>query len=455
MQINNEQAFITEWEKLLATTSNKVRQEIAAIVSSCKSTLADDFYKFMLRDEKAKVFIDHQMVRERLHASMQQWVEHLFCTNDTPHDIYQLQHRVGAAHARIQIPIELVTQGARLLRQEISWALIDSQLHDTELVSATHFVCAVIDIALDAMTSAYIADSEKMARSDEAYKMFAYGQNLVAERERQRASLHEWAHQLLIRHLNNQHEPNKHRLGHSDFGIWFEHKATALFEESPELGRIRRYIEETDGLLADLDVKASDQASQLSHIKEIDQKIDRIDFLMNEMFEHFIQMESGRDALTHLLNRRFLPSILAKEMLVARRTNTLFSLVLFDIDHFKKINDTWGHAAGDMVLQQSAEIISRNVRAGDFVFRYGGEEILVVLVEITPDKAWQVAEKIRSSFEASPLRTGDADSINVTISAGIACFNGHPDFELLLRKADQALYQAKESGRNRCVMAAQ
>ncbi len=448
-----EQLFVAEWVNLHESTPATIRDAIKEVVEKHRATLADRFYDAMIHDEEALAFIDSEMVQQKLHASMQQWLVDLFEGGENAAEIFRKQCHVGAVHARIKIPIELVSYGARLIRRNISELLIHSDLERHDLIAAVMYVEEIINVTLDAMTTSYVFDSERYARSDEAYKLFAYGQNLIAEREKQRAALHEWAHQMLIRHLNGAQMELRNNLGMSDFGIWFEHKASVIFEESPEIGRIKRYIEEIDQLFSGMSGPAGDPAARMAAIQEMDHKIGQIDFLLGEMFEQFIQIESGRDTLTHLLNRRFLPSVLAREVHIARQNHTQFSLIMLDIDHFKSINDTWGHAAGDMILQQFAEIISSCVRAGDFVFRFGGEELLIVLVEISPQKTMEVAEHIRRKVEQASMRVAATDTTKVTVSAGIACYDGHPDFERLIRGADAALYQAKESGRNRCIVA--
>jgi diguanylate cyclase len=187
-------------------------------------------------------------------------------------------------------------------------------------------------------------------------------------------------------------------------------------------------------------------------MKEIEVGIAEIKFMLGGLFDRFIEVESGRDALTRLLNRRFLPAVLTREMALARRSGVPFAVLLLDLDRFKNVNDNYGHAAGDLVLQQAADLVTGSVRAGDFVFRYGGEEMLIVLVEVNKEQALQVAETIRGKFALEPLRVGDGQTTQVTASVGIATYNGHPDYETILKDADGALYEAKEAGRNRCVV---
>ncbi len=121
----------------------------------------------------------------------------------------------------------------------------------------------------------------------------------------------------------------------------------------------------------------------------------------------------------------------------------------------KKINDTYGHDEGDRVLMQLAEILTTEVRAGDFVFRLGGEEFLIVLGDVTDKVLHNVAEKVRMTVSNTPFRLSDHRTLDITVSLGAALHDGHPDFQRTLKLADEALYQAKNTGRNRVVAASQ
>ena len=133
--------------------------------------------------------------------------------------------------------------------------------------------------------------------------------------------------------------------------------------------------------------------------------------------------------------------------------NLTFGLVMLDIDYFKKINDTFGHDNGDEVLTQFANILSHEVRAGDFVFRLGGEEFLIVLSDINEKLLERIANKIRLEVGNTRIILKNGQELLVTVSAGVAIHDGHPDFQRTLKKADEALYEAKRNGRN-CVVVA-
>ncbi|MDY0268645.1 GGDEF domain-containing response regulator [Trichloromonas sp.] len=156
------------------------------------------------------------------------------------------------------------------------------------------------------------------------------------------------------------------------------------------------------------------------------------------------------DALTGLHNRAQLDTSLEIELSRTRRTRNPLSLLMIDLDHFKHINDTYGHAVGDRVLRAVAESLGQITRCSDLVCRYGGEEFAVILPDTTSANAYAVAEKIRLSLMALNLREGQA-TIPVTASIGISGTRpeGLTQAAELLREADQALYLSKQRGRNR------
>jgi diguanylate cyclase (GGDEF)-like protein len=168
------------------------------------------------------------------------------------------------------------------------------------------------------------------------------------------------------------------------------------------------------------------------------------------------ERQSLSDPLTGLANRRFFQEIFLREMRRSQRSNQPVAMVLVDIDFFKGVNDTYGHNVGDEVLEQLAGIMLANVRATDFVVRYGGEEFIVLLPETRLADALQVAEKLRKTIGDTILESTSREGITlkVTVSAGVAAFpiDGRNGEEVIL-KADRALYHAKQSGRNRVVAA--
>lgn len=153
------------------------------------------------------------------------------------------------------------------------------------------------------------------------------------------------------------------------------------------------------------------------------------------------------DALTGLLNRYGLQRALQREQSEARRYHRPLSCLLIDLDNFKTINDTYGHAAGDTALQQIANILTKAVRGSDMVFRHGGEEFLVLLPETNLEGAAALAEKIRIAAEAQLF--GGGHIFPMTLSAGVASLSELESGHDMIARADMALYNAKARGRNR------
>ncbi len=164
---------------------------------------------------------------------------------------------------------------------------------------------------------------------------------------------------------------------------------------------------------------------------------------------------STRDGLTHLYNRRYFAERLVAEVAYARRHQTPLSLILLDIDHFKKVNDTFGHIAGDAVLREVAEEILRVVRTEDVVARYGGEEVVVLARATSRDAGARLAERIRASIAELRVVCGHSPAaMRVTVSLGVACLSeiaDGTDEATLVSMADRRLLSAKETGRNRVV----
>jgi len=177
-----------------------------------------------------------------------------------------------------------------------------------------------------------------------------------------------------------------------------------------------------------------------------------IDETRQKMLEQALTEMATTDALTGLSNRRHLMTGLEAECVRFRRMGTAISVLMLDLDYFKQINDTWGHAAGDAVLQHFADIVKRLARKTDHVGRIGGEEFVIVLPETDEQGACVFAEKVRCAVLDAPLLWGEL-SINYTVSIGVACCSCRQaeDADSILQKADQALYQAKTLGRNRVI----
>lgn len=172
------------------------------------------------------------------------------------------------------------------------------------------------------------------------------------------------------------------------------------------------------------------------------------DFLRDQIEESFELAVT--DGLTGLHNRRYMEIHLATLVCDAARTGRDLSVLIADIDHFKAVNDTYGHDAGDLVLKAVADRLRRNTRDADLACRMGGEEFLLILPDTPLSGAYQIGERIRSRIASEAFRTRQETRIRLTVSVGIATLDGECDTpESILKRADTALYAAKRRGRNR------
>jgi diguanylate cyclase (GGDEF)-like protein/PAS domain S-box-containing protein len=175
----------------------------------------------------------------------------------------------------------------------------------------------------------------------------------------------------------------------------------------------------------------------------------RVDIEKIEQLKEELREQAIRDPLTGMYNRRYLDETLGQEIARASRARSPISFVMIDIDHFKQVNDAFGHDAGDQVLRKLAGLLLGQTRPGDIVCRYGGEEILVVIPNTSAEVAFQITERWRLSFTETPLPL-DLGPTKITISCGISEFPKHGTSAIdLISFADKAMYQAKSAGRNR------
>jgi diguanylate cyclase (GGDEF)-like protein len=162
-----------------------------------------------------------------------------------------------------------------------------------------------------------------------------------------------------------------------------------------------------------------------------------------------------RDSLTNLLNHTSFRNILSKEVNRCARQNEKIALAMLDLDYFKRVNDTYGHAAGDSVLKSLARLLQQRLRSSDIIGRYGGEEFVTILSDCTADQAVSIMDEIRETFSEINYNPDQNSSFSVTFSCGISTFPEFPDAKVLSDAADQALYAAKNNGRNQIRIAQQ
>lgn len=443
---------VQQWRLLLAQFPASLAVRVKDLVECHQAELAGNFYERMLADEAASQFLSHDEVKTRLDGALQRWLRMLFAAwlTDDLQPLVALQTQIGEIHARVGVPVHLVLQGASCLKGRFFSLLEEENWPDADNVLAVRMFVELVDHAMEIISRAYASSHDRNARNEEAYRLFSVAQNVGAEKERQRAALLDWENQLMFDLAMGLAAQQLPRLGASEFGLWFRHKGSYAFQGTTEVKQILESMERIDNLLLPMFGGTElNGETRMQRLRDLREQAKSVVFHLDTLFEQVNELESGRDVLTRMLNRKFLPVVMAKEVAYSRKSGRPFAVLAIDIDHFKSINDSHGHEAGDLVLQQVALLLSNHSRGGDYVFRLGGEEFLMLLVDISAPGAVAVADKLRRQVEQEVFRLPREQSLSLSVSIGVAGHDGHPDYQNVLRAADEALYRAKHGGRNR------
>ncbi|MGH2342448.1 diguanylate cyclase [Segnochrobactraceae bacterium EtOH-i3] len=441
-----------EWTALQAGITGEVRARLARTVEAAAPGLVQTFYSILQADPEANRFLSHEMVQTKLRHTLRGWLLELFPGDQAPEftAMATRQLHVGEIHARVNLPIKQVYRSWRMLNDGLIAGIVAEGADPETLVAMLRLAANTMNIAVEIMGAAFSRENSRAERNEEAYRLFSLGQNLTQEREAQRAAIAEWVQNTLFSVAAHAGVDALPALGASEFGLWLTHRGAVVFSGMAEMQRIAQYVQEIDRSILPGIRAGADAGPALIRLQA---RINEIKSLLGDCFNAAARIEGGRDPLTRMLNRRFMDTVLSREVAFTRQMDRALSVVMIDLDHFKRVNDQHGHASGDAVLKQCAEVVLEAVRIGDFVFRYGGEEFLVVLVETRGREACLFAERVRESIARTPIDIGDGKVLSVTASIGVAEFSGHPDYMKLVNAADGALYRAKSGGRNQVCLA--
>ncbi|CAM5308938.1 Diguanylate cyclase DosC [Afipia felis] len=439
-------AITTELKRLYRSTSPHARGIVSEIVKRTSTELADHFFRSIITQPGAHFYLDHETVNKKLHHGLKRWLDEVFQRDLKDVELFtRRQMQVGWAHARIKVPERLISRAARELKNSINASLWATKLAREDLASAVHFVSIMLDLALDIMTQAYIARSERNARSDEAFRLFSLNHNLATERERQRAALAEWAQTLFFELQIGSGILSIPPIAQSEFGLWVYHRANLLFDHSPEYNRLMSIVANTGASIEAL--QSFEHEERILRLRQIKNAIGEMNSLVGLLFDRSLDMQGARDPLTQLLNRKFVDTVISAEIETQKLSRHPFSALLIEIDRFNDLRARMGEVGADVIVQRTAQMIFDAAQSSDSVFSMGRETFLVIRVETELPAAQRFADEIAERYASTHFTVNGKTVLECSLSIGVVEYDGHPDPRELINRAQKALLK-RRAGRH-------
>ncbi len=441
-----------QWKHICQNYSSDDLLHAFQFIQEHSLVLVEEFYKNMLLEKESAEFFSDDLIQQRLRDTLNQWLLESFSVgiNKSFTEAVKKQRMVGHVHARVGIPSWLIMRGVREIERKM-FELLSEAEYKSALTTCSYIV-QIMGFATEIMCRSYEAKTVANQEVKHSYRLFSAMQDVAVQKDKQRSSLLDWENDLMFKVFSGGHNFKHPMLSKSEFGLWFIHKASYAFAGSDQVQLIIDRIYQVDQL-NDVVVQCVEKEKILTLIQSIRDLNREIQLLVDQLFQVSEYIESGNDALTQLLNRRYLNTIIGREITFSRQNRTPLSLLAIDADFFKSINDKFGHAAGDLALKFIAEALQKYSQGSDYAFRVGGEEFLLLLVDTDLERAISVAESIRQYVEHGMIATSQGQQFKFTVSIGCVLFDGHPDYQKFLDAADTALYAAKNTGRNRVYVA--
>lgn len=417
-------------------------------------TIVDSFYDELTQVPEIASILQHSIVQKNLKGSIRKWIQDFFKPR-SPEDIQLLvdrQAEIGQLHANINVNLNYFTHGISIMKREIFSRFSDNLESPKDVEKAFLITGQLFDILVSIISEAYFSNEIIHETNELSLKMKGITQNTAIECERLRSLLLDWVRRSLS-FLYRTHDISLEKLPkleNSNFGLWVIYKSELLSHTLNVSVELKRHIRKIDDSFIDAARfrSGNNQEQFFESVDRLNEDVSKASWFISTIVDQALEIDTGTDSLTRLFNRRYLDTICRRHTDISMKQGHPFSILMIDIDHFKQVNDSYGHDAGDSVLKQFSELLLLSVRTSDFIFRTGGEEFLVILGNANKESAYFIAEKIRLKCEEYLFKLPFNKQIQKTCSIGMSTFSGHPDYKRMLKLADTALYEAKESGRN-------
>lgn len=435
-------------EELLKSISSILKPELTGIV--------DNFYDELLDIPEIRPILMNSIVQKNLKASQKKWIYDFIQPTRDIDLIIERQKRIGTVHANINVNLNYFALGISIMKREIYSRLHDALKTSADFSRAFLVLGELFDVLVSIISESYFSNEMIHETNELSLKMKGMSQNTAVECERLRSMLLDWLRNSLTLLYHPEDLPLNAlpKLKNSNFGLWVTYKGDLLSHTVNISSDLKEYIHEIDNLfLHAAKSKSENNITELNiKVTELNEIISKVSWIIAGLVDQFLEIDKGTDPLTRLFNRRYLETILRRQTEISMKQGLPYSILMIDLDHFKNVNDTYGHESGDAVLKEFSELLLASVRSSDFIFRYGGEEFLLALGNVDSKEAMLISEKIRLKCQKYIFRLQNGREINKTCSIGVASFSGHPDYNRIIKLADEALYEAKNEGRNRVVL---
>ncbi len=420
-----------------------VRAMVASTVRHFAVELVDELWKDLAHHVRVQALFDSEVIARRFRGTLSQWLVDIFPKEPIEATPFLMrQAEIGSTHARIQIPTSLSLLAARVFKRGIYNNLKHTRLSRDEFAQAALYVSGVIDVATAAIVAAHLSGLDRNLRAEEALRQVSIDHDFRAEREKQKASLAEWAQAVFFgSHIAGEAD-GVLPLSRSEFGLWFSHRANLLFGRTAEYASIARLVAEADELVRRLHDEA-DPARREKLLREIRQIVGQINNLLSVQFSHSFDMGSAKDPLSRLLNRRYLRAAISREVALRRKTSRPFSMIMLEISQFDTLRARLGEGGADTVVQQTAAMLLNAVRSSDTVFSMGRETFLIIRVGSDAREAAAFARSIVDSYAATHFSIDGQTVLKNTLNVGVIEYDGHPDPRRLVDQVANALRNEK------------
>lgn len=445
-------------EKLYDSDSKIMLRNMNEVLEPQFLEIVDIFYAELMEVPEIAPILTHNIVHRNLKSQLHIWLCELFRSRNSSEveELIGRQKRIGVVHANIKINLNYFTHGISILKREIYSRLHRTLAAQDDIAAAFLILGQVFDVLVSIIAEAYLSSELVHETNVLSLRMKGITQNTAIECERLRSLLLDWLRSsLTILYQAPKIDLNAlPKLQYSTFGMWVLYKSDLISPAIDASVELKRHIDVIDQALevaARCRVEENENAFFDSMVT-LNDAVSKASWFISTIVDELMELDSGLDPLTRLYNRRYLETVLRRHSDIAMKQNIYYSILLMDMDHFKRVNDNYGHESGDLVLRRFSEEILLAVRASDFVFRYGGDEFLVVLGNSRRADAMAIAERIRQQCLHCQFQIVGGESIRLTCSVGVASFDGYPDYNRFVRQADEALYEAKSNGGNRIVI---